>query len=306
MAISSGGVKLYLELWQRGLFKQIGSVVELGSIDLGLSLNEFEKLVRAAGISAYERERFGDLANWPGRPRCSSRAFYELLGVEKYDCIDLSEEHGAIALDLNLPLDKKSLWGQYDLVTDFGCAEHAFNIAEAYRTMHRLCKPSGFIIAVQNVYGGGNGYYDFDLSFFEGLAAANQYRVLFASYIICPRENAGDYEFHVPLSRELLSAVDWLKVQYIAICYVMQKQKDDDFRFPYQGGYLSGQQRHYGYELQFLPDPPSRSYVPVVNLGHVVSGVRTRALIGLTIRAVLRSVGTRCSRMVRYWLRGSS
>src|SRR5712692_5922723 len=259
MGLGPAAVKLNLELWQRGFFRDIHRVVEMGSQELCLTRMDFEELVQAAGAGNYKRESFPCLENFPKRPLCSARPFYEMLGVEKYSCIDLNGEHGAIKHDLNFPLKDPSLTGVFDLVTDHGCNEHAFNIAETYRTMHFLCKKDGLMVIMQSVYR-GNGYYNFDLSFFEGLAAANQYKILFASYVIAP---AGSNEqYHITRSRELLNVLDWSKAN-IYICYVFQKQMDADFHYPYQGRYLSAIQGHDGYRLQFLPDPPSRSYVPI-------------------------------------------
>ena len=268
MGLGSAAIKLNLELWQRGLFRNIKSVVDMGSQELHLTLADFEKLVRVAGVPNYSKKDFTNLAHWPGYPFCSSKPFYEMLGAEKYSCIDLGGGHGAIPLDLNMPLEDYSLYGQYDLVTDYGNNEHIFNTAEAYRTMHRLCKQQGFMIITQVVYN-GNGYYAYDPSFFEGIAAANNYKILFSSYIIAgktPTSTSSQNRFHVPLSRELLDLVDWTKVQHIGICYVMQKQSDSDFNYPYQGKFLSQVQGHYGYKLQFLPDPPSRAYIPIYTI----------------------------------------
>jgi SAM-dependent methyltransferase len=207
------------------------------------------------------------------------------LGVERYTCIDLNEKHGAIRLDLNEPLLDQSLYGQFDLVTDHGCGEHAFNIAEVYRTMHRLCRPGGLLVIGQNVHGEGNGYSNFDTAFFEGLAAANQYRILFGSYLVTPKSQRDLFDqFHVPLSWKLLRTLDWSMLRDVAICYVLQKQHDQEFQLPYQTGLLCQRQAHYGFRLQFLPHPPSRTYVPVTDAS--LPYMSTRALVRLTLRRI--------------------
>jgi hypothetical protein len=60
--------------------------------------------------------------------------------------------------------------------------------------VHRLCRLGGLIVIVRQAFK-GNGYYTFDVSFFEGLAAANDYRVLFASYIVTMPDGQ---QFNVP------------------------------------------------------------------------------------------------------------
>ncbi len=265
MGLGIAAVKLNLDLWRQGLFKDVHHVIEMGSQELHLKLLDFEDFVQMAGVQGYKREDFSVLGNWPGTPRLSSRYFYELLGIKKYSCVDLNKAYGALPLDFNYPLEDKSHYGKYNMVTDHGANEHAFNVAEAYRTMHRLCMPGGLLVSIQMVYR-GNGYYMFDASFFEGLAAANNYSILYASYIvtpILPTPRGSDNQFHLPLSNELLDVLDWNKTQSIAICYVFRKNSEADFCLPYQGSFLAEKQKNHGYQLQYHQAPPSRSYVPL-------------------------------------------
>ena len=266
MGLGPAAVQLTLELCQRGLFRNIKSVVNIGSQEIHVELDHFENLVKAAGVSNYRRANFPGIENYPAQPRSPARPLYQMLGAENYACVDLNREFGAIAHDLNTPFADPAHLGKYDLVTDHGSCEHAFNIAEAYRTLHRLCKVDGLILAIQQVYG-GNGYYNFDRSFFEGIAAANGYKILFASYVVTP-PNAKQ-QFHVPIASAMLDVVDWGKVCYLGMAYVLQKQKDGEFQFPYQDEYLSQVQNHYGYNIHFSVEPPGRTYVPVFDLDHV-------------------------------------
>jgi hypothetical protein len=282
MGLGPASIKLYLELWNRGLLANTKSVLEMGSQEIHLTKAHFEGLVHSAGLSDYDDKQFSELANWPGAPRCPAKKFYQLLGIEEYSCFDLNEELGGIPHDLNEPLTDSTYYGKYDLVTDHGTNEHIFNISETYRTMHRLCKIGGLLVIHQSLYG-GNGYYNFDLSFFEGMAAANGYQILFSSFTVTlnrknlnaeelrelPRElngSLGRDQFHIPLSNELLDVVDWSKDRAeIGICYVFQKKLDADFQYAYQGKYLTEIQGNHGYQLQFLPNPPARSYVPLIS-----------------------------------------
>ena len=289
MGLGPAAIKLYLDLWQRGFYRNIKNVVEMGAQELHLKPADFEELVRVAGINEYRKEDFNNLVYWPGCPRCPARPFYELLGVPEYACVDLGGEHEAISLDLNLPLEDRSLYDKYDLVTDHGTNEHVFNTAEAYRTMHRLCKPQGFMLIAQVVFN-GNGYFTYDLSFFEGMAAANDYRIHYSSYIVTTNTLTSEgsaSQFHVPLSRVLIDTLDWTRVQQIGICYVMQKLADADFHYPYQGQYLSRVMGHHGYQLQFLPEPPSRTYLPVWEPSHILENTSAKNLLKHLLGRVL-------------------
>ena len=317
MGLAEGAVKLFLELWQRGHLANVHRMMEMGSQELALTDDRLDTLIRSAGISDYDQTPFAGLSNYPGEPRVPAKPFYQLLGIEHYSSFDVNEQHGAVAQDLNQPLSDSSLVDQFDLVTDHCAIPHAFNITEAYKTMHRLCKPGGLMVMMVPSWG-GNGYYNFDPAFFEGMAAANQYRVLFSSYFVTVRQvsngrreistSAGDQtggpvpdQYHIPLSTELLRTFDWSKgYGHLGICYVLQKQLDKDYQFAYQGIYQTVAQDHYGYELQFLANPPSHTYVPL--RGNSKSGALEGVLEtigGKTIaRHLIRRAGRRLKRRI--------
>jgi SAM-dependent methyltransferase len=269
MGLGLAAVQNTLELWQQGLLNNVNKVVEMGSQELHLKAADFENLIKIAGVKNYKKENFANLDNWPNRPRCSSRPLYKMLGINEYFSFDLSGEHGAISHDYNLPFEDTSLYSQFDLVTDHGACEHAFNIAECYRTMHKLCRPGGLILISQMLWG-GNGYYLYDKHFFEGIAAANNYKIVFCSYIISTGTktiNGSDHEFHIPMNKDLLMTIDLSKVGGIGVHAVIQKQNDTDFEFPYQGQYLSEIQGNMGFNRVYHHDPPGYSYVPVFGEG---------------------------------------
>ena len=269
MGLGNAAVQNTLELWQQGFFKNTKKVIEMGSQELHLKTADFEDMVKMAGVNNYEKENFSYLDNWPKGPRCSSESLYKMLGINEYYSFDLNEELGAISHDFNLPFEDTTFYSQFDLVTDHGACEHAFNVAESYRTMHRLCKPSGLIVIAQMLWG-GNGYFLYDKPFFEGIAAANNYKIVFSSYTISTgtKTSAGsDHEFHIPMNKELLMTIDLNRVSAIGVYAALQKQTDSDFKFPYQDHYLSDQQGHSGFNRIFHQDPPGYSYIPVFDSG---------------------------------------
>jgi hypothetical protein len=288
MGLGLSDIRLYLELYQRGILENCNSIAEIGSQELHIDIEDFKRLVAAAGFTSLDDAQFARW-NWPGFPRCSAGSFYNLLGIDDYVCVDMNGEHGSIPLDLNLPLEDKSLYGRYGLVSDHGCNEHAFNVAEAYRTMHRLCKHKGILINHQSVWG-GNGYYLFDLSFFEGMAAANNYSIIYSSYVVTLHDRTGagsSIQYHIPLSRELLDVLDRSKVKAIGITYVFQKQSEADFHYPYQGSLMSDKMENNGYELQFFPEVPARAYIPTYIRGSL-NNIRTKTLFNHLCRRLLR------------------
>jgi hypothetical protein len=290
MGLGPAAVKLNIELWQRGLSDGVRSVMDLGSQELQLPRERFFGLL-ASGGPPYNPGDF-EPWSWPDFPRCSTRPFYRLLGLDKFDYIDLNGEHGALKIDLNAPLRDESLIGSYDLVTDYGTNEQVFNVAEAYRTMHRLAKVGGLLVNVQAVFR-GNGYFLYDCSFFEELAQANGYEILFSSHIVTvPGEDGPPDidEFHIPASVALLDVIDWSRVNHISICYVFRKVLDAEFSVPYTYGHGEDEGAAHGYRLQFTPQSPIRRYVPLAQ--PTMEETRTVALAGQLAKRVSAKAGS--------------
>ena len=69
------------------------------------------------------------------------------------------------------------------------------------------------------------------------------------------------------MNKELLMTIDLNKVGAIGVYAVMQKQNDADFKFPYQGRYLSENLGNMGFNRVYHHDPPGYSYIPVFGKG---------------------------------------
>ena len=100
--------------------------------------------------------------------------------------------------------------------------------------MHKLTKPGGYIIIHQGVLKAFR-YYLFDKSIFEGMAAVNNYKIIFISYIITTgtkTENGSYHQFHIPANRSLFNTLDFARLENIGIHVVFQKQNGDEFKVP--------------------------------------------------------------------------
>ncbi len=276
MALGVSGVRINLELFIRGFYKGFESVFDMGAQDLLLDLEEFKGLLALAGINNYDVSEFSILAKSPSK-RMGTEAFYKLLGFKKYLCCDLYEHvrtgmrWNAIQHDLNYPITDNSLLGKYDLVTDYGNNEHVFNLTEAYRSLHNLCKVNGIIIIQQQVYG-GNGYYNFTPYYFEDMAAANEYQVIFSFY---------EFNNHfIPIDSSLLDFID--KTVPLGLCYVFRKTDGKDFRIPYQGGL----NKKYGtgiHKIQYLAEQHLRTYIPISS-ENLLQSITWKEAVSILIR----------------------
>ncbi len=168
MGLGLAAVQNTLELHNLGYLKNSKNVFEIGSQELHLKKEDLKQLFDNAGIKSDLVDEYPNLNNWPEKPRCSSKFFYESLGIKEYQCMDMNGDYGAIVHDLNKPFEDRSKFNKFDIVTDHGSCEHVFNIAECYRTMHNLTKLGGYIIVAQAIWK-GNGYFKFDELFLKGL-----------------------------------------------------------------------------------------------------------------------------------------
>ena len=270
MGLGVGAVQNILELNNLGYFKNSKSVIEIGSQNLHLNIADLKDLFDTAGLNNNLEENFPDVKNWPFSPKCQSKYLWEAMGINDYKCIDMDGENNAIVHDLNKPFGDKSKFNKFDIVTDFGSCEHVFNVGECYKTMHNLTKPNGYIIIAQATLK-GNGYFKFDQSFFEGIAAANNYNVIYNSYLITTgsKTKSGSWnQFHIPRNEELLKVMDYSKLSqsekgsYINIYCVIQKTNEDEFKTPYQGNITKNIYNIAGFNRAYIKETLNYNYIP--------------------------------------------
>lgn len=292
MGMSIGTLKAALELKGRGIFDGIDSVLDMGSQELHLGYDDFVHMCKSAGLNP-DGDEFEKVRNFPDYPRCSTKFFWQLLGARSAVCSDINREHDSIYIDLNQPLNDPSLEGKFDLVTDFGNNEHVFNVGEAYRTMHRLCRKGGLLWINQRVYC-GNGFFCFDQSFFEGLAAANRYGVVYSAYVVTSGANPLTNQFHIPASKELLECLDYGKLNGLGITYVFRKTENNAFSPYYQGNANRADER---FLVQFIGNgyPLEKYYVPI-GTSELIRSLSKRELADLAVQAIpelMRRIGRR-------------
>ena len=248
MGMNLASFKLALELKKKGLLYNINSILDMGSADMRISYNNLKFLFDQSKID-FDKKKFSFLKNFPKGKRRSTKIFWNSIGFKNYECLDINNKNNSHNIDLNFPIGKK-IKKQYDLVNDFGNNEHVFNIGEAYKTMYNITKINGLMWIRQSVYN-GNGFFNFDKSFFEGMAVANNLSILFSSYVV--KVNLYE-EYLIPCSKELLSSVDFNKVHGIDITYVFRKTKNQEFKYYYQYNLNNPSDT---YEIQHLEYPQS-------------------------------------------------
>ena len=253
---------LALEFIEKKYFKNIKSVMDMGTKSLRVKYEDLEFLFRQSNIK-FDKKKYSFLKKFPKGPRKSTKLFWNNIGITDYNCLDINKQKGSIYADLNYPFTDKKHFSKYNLVCDFGNNEHVFNVGEAYKTMYNLCSTDGYIWITQSVYG-GNGFFNFDLSFFENYAAANNLSILHSAYLI----NLKDYEqFMVPANKSLLDVINLNKVSNIDITYVFRKTSNQKFNFGYQ--YNMKIKDHYNILFFNNNYPPEKLYLQTKSLNKI-------------------------------------
>jgi SAM-dependent methyltransferase len=182
MAISPIVVAWMSNLKSRGVLRG-GAMLEMGPSDL--------ILYTPASIEFYIRrhvpaERVGavmdKIFDSQGHFRSEGIApLYGVFGYEKYRSIDLGDPRADWQCDLNYPVDIPE---RFDAITNFGTAEHVFNISEVFRSMHALLRKGGVQLHVMPVAGAVNhGFYNIHPTVYLDVAKANDYVVEDIRYI---------------------------------------------------------------------------------------------------------------------------
>lgn len=266
MGIGLSTAQLLLELKYLNKFKNFKNVVEIGSQEIHIKKEDLADLYEQIGLDKKLLDSHLNINNWPNHPRESAKSFYKDIGINDYTSIDLNGELNSIPLDLNNELTDKSLFNKFDLVTDFGSAEHVFNISECYKTIHKMAKVNGIIIICQTVFK-GNGYFYFDRSFLEGIAAANKYKILYSGYNIRTgtKTKAGSVkQFRIPLIEDMIKILK--DYDSLGIDMVLQKTEDSEFKFPYQDQLFMLKHGNTGFNRVYNRDDLSISYIPEFSL----------------------------------------
>lgn len=209
MGINKGVIHIFKKLFKEGFFNNINSVIELGSQEIHIE-----------GIFLK-----GDLKKGE-----SSKNFYDLLGIKKYECIDVDSRFEARMFDLNKDIEKTYNYKKkFDLVTNHGTTEHIFNQYMCFKNIHNLTKVGGYMWhGVPFI-----GYFDDSLylytpDFFINLAEDNNYKIE-GMWIGITKE-----EFIIPYSRK---EIEKYREEDVAIFCLLKKTVDSLFKTPFQNRY---------------------------------------------------------------------
>lgn len=151
-----------------------GPVLELGPQDISATrpvVDQFinRRLDASAAQSTLERI-YGPSA--VDRPQTE---IYRALGLDEYVAVDFGDDRAEVQHDLNQPLD---LGRKFSAVTNFGTAEHIFEVSTALRSQYRHLAVGGVALLVMPTFGEINhGFYNLHPTLWTDLAVANDLEI---------------------------------------------------------------------------------------------------------------------------------
>jgi SAM-dependent methyltransferase len=158
----------------------------MGITDTGLAL--MERGIQAAAIP-WGHLKMCELGNqWlflsapHGQAwKSPAKPYFTFRGVD-HTSIDLNGLDGAVPLDLRKSvLAARPDWrNHFDVVTDFGTAEHVGDVYGVFANVHDICRPGGIMVHVLPHTGHWPEHCDcfFDLNSLSTLASLNHYHIM--------------------------------------------------------------------------------------------------------------------------------
>ncbi len=260
-------ILLWMKHFER-LFGQARNICEIGAQEI--SCREHKNVLRDFAHSFPKgRQQFSEQDIDRLADGALASDLYRGLGLS-YKSIDITAARDSIVLDLNYDDAPRDCMNAYDLVTNIGTTEHVANQLNAFKVIHDLTKPGGYMYH-ELPYTGflTHGLVNYTPKFFWMLCKSNFYEyvemLVFASHVVEPMHNdvLSSARFFVSQGGNSLEQVlhaegapdpAGFACQDSGILCIMRKQFDAPFVPPVDGevGKLSrtGQKRYWS-----LTDP---------------------------------------------------
>jgi hypothetical protein len=258
MAISAPHYQLFISL--KPILPRGGRLLEIGEAnwygdvppsELSWLFADDDRRVHEDLAAAFDKPDLFDIAK---------RFYRALFAPSVIVSIDFNGTPAALKLDLNAPLSGQrnggdgstvEIRGQFDLCINHGTAEHIFNIAQVFRTIHDHTVDGGLMIHESPFTGWvDHGFYCLQPTLFYDLAAANNYEIVLAAIEHIDTDTTIRLESRDHAAELAKSG----KLPNNSMLYVVyRKLGDGPFKIPMQGYYnqtLSPQGRKAWEELR--------------------------------------------------------
>ena len=180
MAIGCVHTEWLFRVLRKGAFGGRRSLLDLGPQDVQATRAYLGDSIRR-NLRVDPTPRLAEICEGATPRHDCQREYYALFGLSEYSSADLHDERADYRFDLNVPATDLP---RFDVVTDFGTAEHVFDIAQVLKTMHRLLVPGGLALHCVPAFAFPNhGFYTPNPNLLIELARANDYELVDFSYV---------------------------------------------------------------------------------------------------------------------------
>jgi hypothetical protein len=225
MGLGTTALCIYNYLFKEKIYQPGGKVLAIGSEeydtknpetdDLFIHIkNEYGKGIHPLNSVDPENNRL----------KGPAKLFYENLGCE-YRSYDIDGRFGAIPFDLNyddVPDEDKE---SSNFTTNHGTTEHVFNQLNCFKVIHNCTAKDGLMIHVLPCHFYNNhGMFSYSPAFFEALAKANNYDLLFMWYWYKSARN-----YLLPMTSNLKSMPG-----RTIVAAILRKKVNTEFSIPLQ------------------------------------------------------------------------
>jgi hypothetical protein len=309
MGINTLQVAWFSRLAKKGVLVPGQSVVEFSPQDLVSSRQAVRQYGSRHNSPDVVERLLDEIFDGESARTTGISAFYQMFGATRYRSADLLDPRADWRLDFNQVI---RLPEQFTVATNFGTAEHVFNIGNVFRSMHDALCPGGVALHVLPAFGDVNhGFYNIHPTIYFDLAAANDYTIEDICYgdrwdirnKALETDLAADFDFDsLPIQIEHMTQRSVLQrmvterfvenyghpdtkrfssgfpgILYDYCIVALRKNYDRDFRPPLQGYYGGGA------ASANATTPPVRR-----RRSDVASGLAWRA--GRVVKAVVRAI----------------
>jgi SAM-dependent methyltransferase len=272
MAINSLQVAWISRLAQKKIIRPQDSIVDFGPQELLAKRQAVDVYARRHCDEATVTQKLNELYDEEKPRRIVPATFYSLFGVGRYRSTDLFDPQADWIRDCNQPF---RLPERFNVVTNFGTAEHVFNIAAMLHSIHDVLLPGGVALHVLPAFGDiDHGFFNIHPTLYFDLAAANDYAIEDFCYVdrwdirnkVFEEDISADFDFdELPMRMEHMrdrslfqrmvveqfvknyNRPDTIKYgqAYASACYdyclvALRKTSGQAFKLPVQGLYGGG------------------------------------------------------------------
>ena len=243
MAITTLSYGVIRSVFQSGALPKASSILEFGEanwygdVPLEALSQDIKTCIESEDEQSALEDRLAEVLKMDdvGTAFGLAKVFYGVfLGADKTTAIDFNGTDDCLKLDLNGPV---TLDQQFDITINNGTAEHIFNLAQFFTTMHETTKPGGLMIHEGPMINGwvDHGFVNFQPTLFFDMAEANGYELM----VFC-LGSIDPFAIHVFASREevLKFAEDGKLPDNTTFMIILRKgAAESDFVLPIQGYY---------------------------------------------------------------------